>query len=60
MSFNISGNDTDGNGLSLADGIDLFVNDNATSTINIIDNSFVDLGTVQATKPSRSLSEILL
>ncbi|MBU0680968.1 MAG: inverse autotransporter beta domain-containing protein [Proteobacteria bacterium] len=44
VTFDIRGNDADGNGLSVSDGIDLFIYDGVTATVDIIDNSFTDIG----------------
>ena len=44
VSFDIRGNDADGNGLSVSDGIQMLVDDGATATIDIIDNSLTDIG----------------
>jgi len=44
VSFDIRGNDADGNGLSTTDGIDLLIRDSATATVDIIDNTLTDIG----------------
>lgn len=44
VNIDIRGNDADGNGLSVSDGIDLFIGDGAMATVDIVDNSVTNIG----------------
>jgi hypothetical protein len=50
VSFDIRGNDADGSGLSVSDGIDILIGDGATITLGIIDNTLTDIGGAAADK----------